>query len=200
MPVVVCPACDLAHRAGTAPAAERTRCVRCRAPLQRPENGSIDAAIALAASALVVFFLSNAYPLVAINYNGTYRAATLLDAAEGLYAQGHATLAVLVFATTVLGPLLQIALLLYVLIPLRLQRQAPGQNSLFRLLSQIRRWTLIEVFMLGVLVALVRISAYAQVMVGVSLWSCGLLMLMLAALANQTSPGQFWGWVERSQS
>ena len=200
MPVVVCPSCDLAHRASKAPVTERTRCVRCRALVQRRENRHIDTAVALAATALALFFLSNAYPLVAINYNGTTRAATLLDAAKGLYAQGHAALAWLVFITTVLGPLLQIAILLYVLIPLRRQRQAPGQNTAYRLLTQIRRWTFVEVFMLGCLVALVRLSGYAEVVTGVSLWSCGLLMLSLAALTNQTSPAQYWRWVDRSRS
>jgi paraquat-inducible protein A len=199
MSVVVCPACDLAHRASHAPVTERTRCVRCHALVQRRENRHIDAAIVLAATALVLFLLSNAYPLVEINYNGTTRVATLLDAAKGLYAQGHAALAWLVFITTVLGPLLQIAINLYLLIPLRGKRQAPGQNALFRLLTQIRRWTFVEVFMLGSLVALVRLSGYAQVMTGVSLWSCGLLMLTLAALTTHTSPAQFWRWVERSR-
>jgi paraquat-inducible protein A len=200
MPVVICPACDLAHRANNAPVTERTRCVRCHALVQRRENRPIDAAIALAATALVLFFLSNAYPLVAIDYNGTTRSATLLDAAAGLYAQGHAALAWLVFITTGLGPLLQIAILLYVLIPLRRKRQAPGQNTVYRLLTQIRRWTFVEVFMLGCLVALVRLSGYAEVMTGVSLWSCGLLMLTLAALTTHTSPAQFWHWVERSRA
>jgi paraquat-inducible protein A len=200
MPVVVCPACDLAHRASNAPVTERTRCVRCHALVQRRENRAIDTAIALAAAALLLFFLSNAYPLVVIDYNGTTRSATLLDAAAGLYAQGHTALAWLVFITTVLGPLLQIAILLYVLIPLRRKRQAPGQNTVYRLLTQIRRWTFVEVFMLGSLVALVRLSGYAEVMTGVSLWSCGLLMLTLAALTTHTSPAQFWRWVERSRA
>lgn len=200
MPVVVCPSCDLAHRANKAPVTARTRCVRCHALVQRRENRHIDTAIGLAATALVLFFLSNAYPLVAINYNGTTRTATLLDAAEGLYAQGHAALAWLVFITTVLGPLLQIAILLYVLIPLRRKRRAPGQNTAFRLLTQIRRWTFVEVFMLGCLVALVRLSGYAEVVTGVSLWSCGLLMLTLAALTIHTSPAQFWRWVDGSRA
>jgi paraquat-inducible protein A len=95
--------------------------------------------------------------------------------------------------------LLQIGILLYVLIPLRGKRQAPGQNTVYRLLTQIRRWTFVEVFMLGSLVALVRLSGYADVMTGVSLWSCGLLMLTLAALTTHTSPAQFWHWVERSR-
>ena len=198
--VIVCPACDLAHRGGTAPPTERTRCSRCRGYLQRPENGRLDTAIGLAAAALVLFMLSNAYPLVAIQTNGTTRTTTLAGAALGLYRQGHAALALLVFTTTIAGPLLQIVSLLYLLIPLRRKRRAAGQSTIFRLLAQIRPWTFIEVFMLGALVALVRVSAYARVVPGVALWSCALLMMALAALTSRTSPGQFWAWVERSRA
>jgi paraquat-inducible protein A len=200
MPVIVCPSCDLAHRAGLEPASERTRCARCLASLQRPENGSIDMAIALSIVALVLFLLSNAYPLVAIHSNGSTRAATLIGAALGLYRQDHTGLAALVFITTVVGPFLQIAALLYLLIPLRRKRQAPGQNTVFRLLAQVRPWTFVEVFMLGALVALVRLAAFARVVPGVALWSCALLMLTLAALTSRTSPAQFWRWVERSRA
>jgi paraquat-inducible protein A len=198
--VIVCPSCDLAHRVSAAPASEGTRCARCRAPLQRPENGNIDTAIALAICALVLFFFSNAYPLVTIQVNGTTRATTLLGAAFAVYTQGHAGLAALVLMTTVVGPFLQIATLLYLLLPLRRAREAPGQNTIFRLLAQVRPWTFVEVFMLGVLVALVRLSAYALVIPGIALWSCGLLMLTLAALTSRTTPGQFWRWVERSRT
>jgi paraquat-inducible protein A len=198
--VIVCPSCDLAHQVGMAPASVGTRCARCRAPLQRPENGSIDAAIALAICALVLFLLSNAYPLVEIQVNGTTRTTTLLGAALGLYSQDHTGLAALVFLTTVVGPFLQIASLLYLLIPLRRDREAPFQNTIFRLLAQVRPWTFVEVFMLGVLVALVRLSAYARVIPGVALWSCGLLMFTLAALTSRTTPGQFWHWVDRSRA
>jgi paraquat-inducible protein A len=168
--------------------------------LQRPENGSIDTAIALAFSALVLFVLSNAYPLVAIQSNGSTRATTLVGAALGLYRQDHVGLASLVFITTVVGPFLQIVSLLYLLIPLRRKRQAPGQNTIFRLLAQVRPWTFIEVFMLGALVALVRLGAYARVVPGVALWSCGFMMLTLAALTSRTSAGQFWRWVETSRT
>ena len=200
MPVIVCPSCDLAHRAGPERASERTRCARCTASLQRPENGSIDAAIALSIAALVLFLLSNAYPLVAIQSNGSTRSATLIGAALGFYRQDHAGLAALVFITTVVGPFLQIAGLLYLLIPLRRKQQAPGQNTVFRLLALVRPWTFIEVFMLGAVVALVRVAAYARVLPGVALWTCALLMLTLAALTSRTSPGQFWRWVEGSEA
>jgi paraquat-inducible protein A len=198
--VIVCPSCDLAHQTAMAPVSEGTRCARCRAPLQRPENGSIDMAMAIAVCALVLFFLSNAYPLVSIQYSGTTRDTTLLGAALGLYSQEHAGLAALVFLTTIVAPLLQIAGWLYLLVPLSRGREAPGQNTVFRLLAQVRPWTFIEVFMLGALVALVRLTAYARVIPGVALWSCALLMFALAALTSRTTPGQFWRWVERSRA
>jgi paraquat-inducible protein A len=198
--VIVCPSCDLAHRAGIDPPTTRMRCVRCLALMQRPENGRIDTAIGLAAAAFFLFLLSNLYPLVAIQSNGATRTTTLAGAALGLYNQDHAGLAALVFITTIVGPFVQIVTLLYLLIPLRRGRRAAGQTLLFRLLTQIRPWTFVEVFMLGALVALVRLAAFARVVPGIALWSCVLLMMALAALTSRTGPGQFWRWVEQGRA
>jgi paraquat-inducible protein A len=199
MPVIVCPACDLAHRLAAAPASGRRQCARCRAPLQRPENAAIDTAIALAMCSLVLLLLSNAYPLVAMQVNGSYRDTTLIGAALGLFAQGFTSLGALVFLTTVVAPLLQIATLLYVLIPLRRRRRALGQSIALRVLTRVRSWNFMEVFMLGALVALVRLSNFAHIVPGISLWSCALLMLCLSALTSVTSTEQLWRWVEVSR-
>jgi paraquat-inducible protein A len=197
-PLIVCPACDLVHRNAQAPARGRTRCVRCRAPLQRTEGSAVDTAIALALCALVLLLLSNAYPLVEMQVNGNSRDTTLIGAALGLYAQHFDSLAVLVFLTTVVAPLLQIAALLYVLIPVRRGRRARGQETVFRLLMRVRPWSFVEVFMLGALAALVRLSNFAHIVTGISLWSCLLLMLCLSALTSVTSPEQIWHWIERN--
>jgi paraquat-inducible protein A len=197
--LILCPACDLAQRRSAIPADERLQCARCHAPLQRPENARIDAAIALAVSTLVLLLLSNAYPLVAMHVNGSSRDTTLIGAALGLYDQGYGSLALLVVLTTVIAPLLQIAALLYVLIPLWNGRQAWAQSTVLRIISRVRPWSFIEVFMLGAVVASVRLAKFAQVTTGVSLWSCVLLMLCLSALTNMTPPEQLWRWVERSR-
>jgi paraquat-inducible protein A len=196
--VIVCPACDLAHRRSAVPAIGRTQCARCGAPLQRRENASIDTAIALAVCALVLLLLSNVYPLVEMHVNGSSRDTTLIGAAVGMYVQGFESLAVLVFLTTVVAPLLQIMTLLHVLIPLRQGRRAAGQIMVLRVLARVRPWNFMEVFMLGALVALVRLSKFADIAPGIALWSCALLMLCLSALASVASPGQLWRWIERS--
>jgi len=159
----------------------------------------MDTAIALAVCALVLLSLSNAYPLVAMHVNGSSRDTTLIGAALGLFAQGFGSLAALVFLTTVVAPLLQIVTLLYVLIPLRRRRRAPGQNAVLRVLTRVRPWNFLEVFMLGALVALVRLSNFAHIAAGIALWSCALLMLCMSALAGVTSSEQLWRWVEESE-
>ena len=198
-PVIVCPACDLAHRRTTAPASGLTQCARCCELLQRPQSAAIDTAIALAVCALVLLLLSNAYPLVAMQVSGSSRDTTLIGAALGLSVQGYDSLAALVFLTVVAAPLLQIVTLLYVLIPLRRDRRAPGQEAVLRVLTQVRPWSFIEVFMLGALVALVRLSKFAHIVPGIALGSCALLMLCLSELTSITSPEQLWRWVERSR-
>jgi paraquat-inducible protein A len=195
--LIVCPACDLVQRDSHIEDSGRIRCARCSSPLRRGQEFSLDAAIALSVSAFCLYVLSNLYPLVSFQVNGNTRPATLLDAAGGLYSQGFVSLSVLVFLTVIVGPLAQIASLLYLLVPLRRGREAAAQRPVFRLLTHVRAWTFVEVFMLGALVAVVRLTQYATVVPGIAIWSLGLLMLSLAALANMTHPEQFWLWVER---
>lgn len=178
----------------------RVLCVRCRAELYRTNSASIETPIALAATAAILLLLSNAYPLVALQLNGSFRATTLVGAALGLYEQGYAPVAALVFVTTVLIPLFQIAALLYVLLPLRRNGRARGQNEVFRALNRLRPWAMSEVFMLGALVALVKLSALAQVIPGIALFAYGALMLTLAALTSITPTEQFWQWVEGNRA
>ncbi len=183
--IIVCPACDLVHRLDSP---TRARCSRCDRLLRRGPSTHIDTALALTVSALVLLVISNLYPLVSIDFNGSSRTATLLGATAGLYRQGDATLAALVCLTTVIAPLTQVVSLLYVLTPLTRKRRAPAHERVFRLLNRVREWTFVEVFMLGALVPGVALAAY------------GLSMLTLVALANVASPEQIWLMVEQSRS
>lgn len=198
--LIACPACDLVHRGGVLAAKARVRCVRCHAELYRTSSASIDTAIALAVTAAVLLVFSNIFPLVALQLNGSMRTTTLLGAAHALYGQGYVPIAVLVVSTTVLIPSFQIASLLYVLLPLRTGGHAHRQNEVFRALTRLRPWAMSEVFMLGALVALVKLAAMAQVVPGISLFSYGALMLALAGLTSITPTEQFWQWVEGRRS
>jgi paraquat-inducible protein A len=193
--VIVCHACDLAHRLDSLAGKARVRCIRCRAELYRTNDRSPDTAIALAATAFALFVLANLYPLVALTVNGSTRMTTLIGAAESFYEQGYGVLAILVLFTAVIVPVVQSLTLLYVLVPLRVGRAVRGQRVLFRMLIALRPWGLAEVFMIGAVVALVKLSAEAQVAPRVSLVAYGLLMIAGAALTSATPSEQYWRWV-----
>lgn len=197
--IIVCHACDLVHRRVAHATRARVNCTRCGAELYRTNSANIDTALALAATAAVLLLMSNLYPLVALQLNGSKREATLLGAAFGLYQQGYGLIAALVLVTTILVPTFQIGSLLYMLLPLRTHERAPRQNELFRLLTRLRPWAMPEVFMLGALVAVVKLSALAQVIPGISMFCYGALMVTLAGLTNVTPTEQFWVWVEGSK-
>ena len=199
MSVIVCHACDLAHRLDRIAPATRVRCVRCQAELYRTSAAGVDTAIAFALAGLVLFIIANLYPLVSFKVNGTTRMATLTGAALGLYDQGYATLAVLVIFTAVLVPLTQILSFLYVLVPVRLGFRAPGQETVFRALAALRPWGMTEVFVLGAIVALVKLSSEAEVAPRIALIAYGFLMFMLAAIASVTPTEQIWQWIGRGR-
>ncbi|HEX4150804.1 MAG TPA: paraquat-inducible protein A [Steroidobacteraceae bacterium] len=199
MSVIVCHACDLAHRFDRPQGPARVRCVRCRAELYRTNATGIDTVIALALTALVLFIIGNAYPLVAFKVNGLTRMTTLAGAALGLYDQGYATLAVLVTFTAILVPLTQILAFLYVLVPVRVGLSVPGREALFRMLIALRPWAMSEVFVLGAIVALVKLSGEAEVSPRIALIAYGLFMFTLTTLTSVTPTEQFWRWIRRGE-
>ena len=196
--IIVCHACDLVQRRNAL--TTHARCARCHAELYRTTSASIDAAVALGCAAALLLVLSNLYKLVVLRLNGATRETTLVGAALGLYREGYGLIGALVLLTTVLIPSFQLASLLYVLLPLRRRRRAKRQNELFRTLTRLRPWAMPEVFLLGALVALVKLSAIAQVVPGVSLFAYVAFMLTLAGLTSITPTEQFWHWVEGTRA
>jgi len=168
----------------------------------RTRRAEPDLALGLALCALVLFAVANAYPLATLAANGTMRPATLAGASLALYHNGYPTIALLVAFTTILVPLAQILGFIGVLGTLlharRRRRRAPAALlAHIRLLGPLRPWTMIEVFLLGALVALSKLSSMAQVIPGGALLAYGLLMLTLAALWSATPGEQLWHWIER---
>lgn len=196
--LLVCHDCDLMQRGASCPPGGTLRCLRCNAELERDLPESLGRALALALGALVLFVISNLYPIVGLSVNGNLVRTTLWHAVEILYLDGMWPIAALVFATTILMPGMQVMCLLALLVPLAVGR-APWQAPLlFRAMYIARPWGMTEVLILGLLVALVKLSHIATVVTGVALWSFGALMLVLAGASAAFDARQFWSRVARA--
>lgn len=197
--LVACPECDRLQRAVALEPHERARCVRCGAELFRCEPDSLDRALAFALAAAILFVPANLFPILGLDIQGHHNAATLLGGAAKLQEQGLWVVAAMVLLTAVVAPMLEIAGMIYVLLPLRLGARLPGTATVFRLVALIRPWGMVEVLMLGVLVSYVKLAKLATVVVGPALWSLAALIVLLSAAISALEPHSVWERLENSR-
>lgn len=189
--MVACHDCDLLNRFPEG-ADAIFLCARCGAVLRRYRPNSIDRSLAFTLGALILFIIANSFPFLAIKSGGFVQETTLLTGIHELWKQQLYGLTSLVLLTCVLVPFLQMAGLIYILAPLRWARPAFGAILVFRLLQHIAPWGMMEVFMLGILVALVKLGKMATIIPGISVFAFGMLIFVMAAAVASLDPSLIW--------
>ena len=190
--VIVCPDCDLLNRLPDG-CRGSLLCSRCGAVLARYRPNSIDRSLALTFTAVILFLLSNAFPFLAMESGGMVQETTLLSGTLELWRHGLYLLSLLVLSTCVLVPLLQMIGLLYILIPLRWARHPARHAALiFRFIQIAEPWGMMEVFMIGILVASVKLGHMASLFPGTSVFSFGALILVMASVFSSLDSRLLW--------
>lgn len=172
-------------------------CHRCGARLQHLGRYVLDRPLALAVTALILLVLANVYPIVGLEVGGTRIATTLVHSVHQLWRVHVQLVSVLVFLTVFVVPASQILAVLYVLLPLRFDRIPLRIDVPLRLFRFVRPWAMVEVFILGILVSLVKLARMAHVVPGVALWAFAMLVIVLAALGSAFDPNRFWKYADR---
>lgn len=188
---VVCPGCDAVYSRTPLAPRDVAHCARCGTELERHPGAQQQRILPLTVACLIMFAIANLFPIVEIELKGLRSQTTLVGAVIALGAEGMSLVALLVLATTLLFPLLQLCILAYLLVPLQLQHRPPGFALLVRAMQSLRPWGMIEVFLLGVLVAIVKLSSMAHVVAGPALWAFMALTVMLTAVLS-FNPEAFW--------
>jgi paraquat-inducible protein A len=191
-----CHDCDLLQREVPLALGGTARCPRCGAVLYRRKVNGLDRTLAYSMGAAVLFVIANCFPIVGLEAAGHHSSTTLFGTVRQLYDGDMTSVAGLVFTTTILMPALEIAALLYLLLPLKLGRVPSGLPAVFRLVHAVRPWGMVEVFMLGTLVALTKLAHLASVVPGIALFSFGGLMFLVAAAAASFDTHALWERVE----
>lgn len=198
-PLIACRECDLLLREIWLDPGGIACCRCCGAPLYRNSPGSLDRTLALVLAASVLFVIANVYPLLGIEIQGSRNATNLYGAVHALWNQDMRPISLLVFITTILVPAVELSMLIYLLLPLRLQHIPIGTAVILRILQSIKPWGMVEVFMLGVLVSVVKLTGSSSIIPGVALWSFGALTVMLAAVAASFNPRDVWARLDPEQ-
>ena len=143
-------------------------------------------------TALFLFLIANSYPIADTEVQGNRQAASLYDAVSLLWQEGHIEIAVLVGLTTMVTPIIQIGLVLFLLVPLQFNHLVQGVVPVLRILEAVRPWSMMEVFFLGVLVSLFKLEQLAHVEVGIALWAFAAMIPVLIAVGMTFEPDELW--------
>jgi paraquat-inducible protein A len=182
-PLIVCEHCDALYRRRPLARGETARCRRCAAVLYRHQRLGVDAMLALSLAALLVMLIANVSPIVYVQVSGTTSASTLWGAIIASWNEHIGVVAVLAALTLFFFPLLQLLLLTWVFGFLRAGRRPPGFAAAMRALRRLHPWGMIEVLMLGLLVAVVKLSTVFEVAPGVGLWAFAALTVLVTLVA-----------------
>jgi paraquat-inducible protein A len=193
---IACAECDLIVQIGELRGGQRATCPRCGHVLSALAADGLTRSLAFALAACILLVGANAFPFLSMKAEGLEQVMTLPRTAVALYRDGYTTLAVLVLGPIVGIPALMLATMLALLVPIRRRHPAPWLVSAGRLFFLLGPWSMVEVFIIGVLVSLVKIGAMATVVLGISFWAyVGFAICFTASLAS-LDRFQIWQEIE----
>lgn len=193
-----CQECDLLHRLPSLTAGSVAVCRRCGAVLLQNRPDSIQRTAALIAGALILFGVVNAFPLLTLKLGGRETSLTLFEGALELGSHGMWEVVVVVLMTSLVFPLLHFLALLYVLLPLTYGRVPPGAVMGFKAAGMLAPWGMIGVYLLGVLVAVVKLADLATVAPGVAAYALGGVLVLGTAAGRTLDPEKVWTRIGKS--
>ena len=185
---IACTVCGLVG------SARDKHCLRCDAPLHRRKPNSVNRAWALLITASVLYIPANVYPVLTIIQGGSGQPSTILGGVEELITSGMYPLAAVVFLASIAVPMLKIIGLALLLIWTQTRRlsRLRDRTRLYRIVEVIGRWSMIDIFMESILVALVQFGGLITIDPGVGAVAfCAVVILTMLA-ANCFDPRLMW--------
>ncbi len=180
--LIACHECDALYRKPQLLGRQTARCSRCGATLYNSGATQIDRICAMTLAALVTFVIAQSFPIIELDANGIVSESSLFGALVVLWGENMQIIAAMVFCATILFPLTELVALLYVLLPVRRGFIPPGFNRVLRAIEFVRPWGMLEVFMLGVLITIVKMVSLARVIPETALFAFGALTLMFTVV------------------
>lgn len=198
--LVGCPHCDLLQRLPDLGPGASARCPRCDKELWRRREDSLNRTLALTLGAALLYVVANSVPMLGLTIVGREASTTVIGGAEHLWSNGQQMVGVLVLLTAVIAPALQIGMMLAIVLGGYRERPPRWVGTLLRHHPTTRTWSMIEVMMLGVLVALVKIADYATVIPGVALFVLWVLVFLLAGMQASFDSREVWARIQWAEA
>jgi paraquat-inducible protein A len=194
---IACKDCDLLiERVETLPG-DKALCPRCANTLYQPREQSIERTLALVITGLLLFIPANLLPVMTLHIVGQESTTTIYKGSLVLFQEGLYWTALLVFFASVVVPFCKLLLMLFVSGSLYLERFSALLPYAFRYYHYLDEWGMLEVYMLGVLVAVVKLKGMASIAPGIGLYCFIALLLVATMMSSLLDEDSFWTRIEQ---
>lgn len=188
---LTCQSCGQNQTLPAVPAHSTAMCVRCNATLQQHAPRGIQKTMALTLAAFILFIPANMLPILSMTQFGYQSESTILQGVVELWKSGTQGIAIVVLLCSILIPLAKIIGLFYLCIAWK--RQSPKRNSiLLRLIETIGRWSMLDVFLVAILVAIVKLGSFASVQPELGLVAFTMVVVLTMIASSSFDSRLFW--------
>ena len=184
-PLIICEHCDCVYEKVTLAKHQKTLCTRCGGVLQRYDGLTLQQRLALTLTALMLWIFANFYPVMSISLKGLKNSATLWDSVLALSLGPITFIAMVAAIAMIIAPIFQLLLLIWVLGFALAGRRSPAFKFCMRWLETLRPWSMLEVCLLGAMVAVIKLAGFLDVLPGIGLFALAILSLMMIRIAGR---------------
>ncbi|MGA5721784.1 paraquat-inducible protein A [Pseudomonas atacamensis] len=190
--LIACHECDLLMRKPTLAHGEKALCPSCGYELYAHRHNVVQRSLALVIAALLLYVPANFLPIMQLNILGQSSQDTVWSGVVGLFNTDMQGVSIVVFLCSMAIPLLKLLCQLFVLLTIRFNVGRSYGLLLYRIYHHLRDWGMLEVYLMGVLVAIVKLADMAAITVGLGLACFIGLLLVQVWLEVVMSPHQIW--------
>ena len=200
---IACEECDLLLRLPELPPGGKARCPRCGNTLATRPIDPLDRPLALTIAAAIAFIVAHTTPLMGLSAVGRHASTTIAGGAIGMWQQGEPITAMVVAFCAGIAPGGYILFMLTVLLAVRRPPAPAWVGEMLRWGRFMQPWSMNEVMILGILVALIKIAELASVEPGIAMYAMGVVVVLFAAIMMTVDPHEAWKrieWADAEQS
>lgn len=192
--ILTCNVCEQAHAMPPLPAGSVARCVRCGSRLSVRSHNSLHRTAALSLAALILYVPANILPILHLELYGAVSENTVWDGVVKFYYDGSYFISAIVLVASIIIPLFKLFGLFFVTVTagLRVGWLRKTRTLLFQFIETIGRWAMLDVFVVAIWVAVVKIGQLANVYPGKGLLPFGCVVVLTLLASASYDPRLIW--------
>jgi len=195
--LVICKKCATLHKKIFLSGKTKAICTTCHSTLYRKHEDLLNKSLALSITTLIFFITANLFPIVTIDFAGSIQSITLSSVFLTMFEKQFYFTGILSAFVIFLLPLTLIVNFIILLIFMKLKIKKNAVKKMLVLLSHLLPWNMIEIFLISILVAMVKLIGYAEIHFGISFWAMIMFVFIDMYMTKNISMIALWGMKER---